>query len=90
MDLIFVPAGVLAALLFNSAPPAAFALFAALMVVFVLSFNGIGRSLERGRRRTAPLLAARSQARRALHGALRIDELGDRIVDGDAHVVPLR
>ena len=46
MDLIFVPTGVLAALLFNSAPPAVFGLFVALMVVLVLSFNGVGRSLS--------------------------------------------
>ncbi|HEU4531494.1 MAG TPA: sensor domain-containing diguanylate cyclase [Steroidobacteraceae bacterium] len=79
MDLIFVPSGVLAALLFNSAPPAVFALFAALMVVFVLSFNGVGRSLSAVDDDSADL-AKLAQARRALHGALRIDELGNRIV----------
>jgi diguanylate cyclase (GGDEF)-like protein len=79
MDLVFVPAGVLAAVLFNAAPPATFALFAALMVVFVLSFNGIGRTLSVAESESAPL-ARLSQARRALHGARHIDELGNRIL----------
>ncbi|HKZ74167.1 MAG TPA: GAF domain-containing protein, partial [Steroidobacteraceae bacterium] len=76
IDLVFVPAGVLAAVLYNSAAPAAFGLFAALMVVFVLSFNGAGRALSADESQSAPL----SRARRALHGARRIDELGDRIL----------
>ncbi len=40
-DLIFVPAGVLAAVLFNDRAPLLFALFVALMSVFVLSFHGL-------------------------------------------------
>lgn len=79
MDLVFVPAGVLAAVLYNTEPLATFGLFAALMVVFVLSFNGIGRTLSVADTDSSPL-ARLSQARRALHGARRIDELGDRIV----------
>ena len=79
IDLIFVPAGVLAAVLFNTQSHAIFALFAALMVVFVLSFNGIGRTLSAAESESSPL-ARLSQARRALHGARHIDELGGRIV----------
>ncbi len=79
MDLVFVPAGVLAAVLYNTGAPAIFGLFAALMVVFVLSFSGIGRTLSAAETESAPL-ARLSHAHRALHGARRIDELGDRIL----------
>ncbi len=79
LDLIFVPAGVLAAVLYNGGAPATFWLFAALMVVFVLSFNGIGRTLSAAESEGAPL-ARLSHARRALHGARRIGELGERIL----------
>ena len=79
LDLIFVPAGVLAAVLYNGGHPATFALFAALMVVFVLSFNGVGRRLSAAETESAPL-AQLSRTHRALHGARRIDELGERIL----------
>ncbi len=42
VDLVFVPAGVLAAVLYQTAAPGTFALFVALMVLFVFSFNGFG------------------------------------------------
>lgn len=79
MDLVFVPAGVLAAVLYNSGDPATFALFAVLMVVFVLAVHGIGRTLGVADTENDPL-AKLSRTRRALHGARRIDELGDRIL----------
>ena len=41
-DLIFVPAGILAAVLYNTGNMAVFWLFAGLMLLFVLSFNSIG------------------------------------------------
>jgi len=85
MDLVFVPAGILAALLFNSGTPVMFGLYAALMIVFVLSFNGIGRSLSAADKDSGAL-AKLSQARQALHGALRIDELGNRIL-GEARAL---
>lgn len=78
-DLIFVPAGVLAALLFNAAIPATFALFVVLMAVFVLSFNAIGQSYASAALSRGPL-ARVFQARRALHGARSIDTLGERVV----------
>lgn len=78
-DLIFFPAGVLAALLFNSGSRAVFALFVVLMVVFVLSFNGIGQSFASAKLERGPL-ARLFQTRRALHGARSVDELADRIV----------
>jgi diguanylate cyclase (GGDEF)-like protein len=45
----------------------------------VLSFNGIGRTLSVDESESAPLLRL-SHARRALHGARHIDELGNRIL----------
>lgn len=78
IDLIFVPAGILAALLFNAAPPATFTLFAMLMGIFVLSFNRLDRALGARGIRRAPLVNLTS-TRTALYGARRIDELADRI-----------
>jgi diguanylate cyclase (GGDEF)-like protein len=79
IDLMFVPAGVLAALLFNSGSSTTFGLFAALMVVFVLSINGIGSNLNVVETEASPL-ARLWRAGRAFHGARRIDELGERIL----------
>ncbi|HEU5468869.1 MAG TPA: diguanylate cyclase [Steroidobacteraceae bacterium] len=79
MDLIFVPAGVLAAVLYNAAQPATFALYMGLMVVFILSFNGIGRALTTEDAQQSPI-ARLFEAGRALHGARRVDELGDRMI----------
>lgn len=79
VDLVFVPAGVLAAVLYNTAAPATFVLFVALMVVFVLSFNGIGSALAAADADSSPL-ARLSRAWRALRGARRLDDLGDRIL----------
>lgn len=78
-DLIFVPAGVLAAVLFNSGAPITFALFTALMIVFVLSFHLLDDSLgdmSSGRGPIAKLF----RASLALRGARTIDALGARIV----------
>jgi diguanylate cyclase (GGDEF)-like protein len=79
MDLIFVPAGVLAAVLWNAGHPATFALYAGLMVVFVLSFSGIGRALTIEDAEHSPI-ARLFNAGRALHGARRVDELGGRMI----------
>jgi len=78
-DLIFVPAGILAALLYNAAAPATFALFMGLMIVFVLSFNGVGQSFGGAKFDNGPLVRL-FQARRALQGARSIDSLGERVV----------
>lgn len=78
-DLVFVPAGVLAAVLYNSNQLSAFALFIALMVVFVLSLNSIGDDGASDQKEQAPLLRL-FEARRALHGARRLDALGERIL----------
>ncbi|MCB1623307.1 MAG: GGDEF domain-containing protein [Pseudomonadales bacterium] len=78
-DFIFVPAGVLAALLFNSGSVATFSLFLALMALFVLSFNGIGGALSVAATQRDSL-ARVSQTRRALRGARRVDDLGKRIL----------
>ncbi len=78
-DLIFVPAGVLAALLFNSGAHPALVLFLGLMVVFVLSFNSIGHSLSDADAQRGPI-AKLFNVGRVLHGARTIDELGERII----------
>ncbi len=78
-DLIFVPAGVLAALLYNSGAHSALLLFLGLMVVFVLSFNSIGHSLNAADAERGPM-AKLFAVGRVLHGARRIDELGERIL----------
>jgi diguanylate cyclase (GGDEF)-like protein len=78
-DFIFVPAGVLAALLYNIEAYSAFALFVGLMVLFVLSFNGIGHSLQGTDSERAPI-ARLFNIGRVLHGARHIDELGNRIL----------
>ena len=59
-DLIFVPAGVLAAVLYNTGSTAVFVLFAGLMLLLVLSFNTIGTHRD-------PALADR----RAAHATVR-------------------
>jgi diguanylate cyclase (GGDEF)-like protein len=79
IDFIFVPAGVLAAVLFNSYDAPIFVLFACLMVVFVLSFDAIGDVLSAAQAERGPL-ARLFEVRRAMHGARRIDELGERIL----------
>jgi diguanylate cyclase (GGDEF)-like protein len=76
-DFVFVPAGVLAALLYND-QPSIFALFAVVMLVFVLSFNSIGVAATAADRRGP--MAKLFESSRALHGARRIDELGERIL----------
>lgn len=79
VDLLFVPAGVLAAVLCTTSEGAVFGLFLALMAVFVLSFNGLGRALSAADAESAQL-AKLTGPRRALHGARRIDELAERIL----------
>jgi diguanylate cyclase (GGDEF)-like protein len=77
-DLIFVPAGVLAAVLFMRQDAAVFGLFISLLIVFVLSFDSIGDAFGTASAR-APL-ARLFEVRRAMHGVRRIDELGHRIL----------
>ncbi len=77
-DFVFVPAGVLAALLYNTGQPSLFALFAVVMLVFVLSFNSIGVAATAAERRGP--MAKLFESSRALHGARRIDELAERIL----------
>lgn len=77
-DFVFVPAGVLAAVLYNAGQPSLFVLFALVMLVFVLSFNSIGVAATAADRRGP--MAKLFESSRALHGARRIDELGERIL----------
>src|SRR5688572_21937877 len=78
-DLIFVPAGVLAAVLYNTGDVEVFWLFAGLMLLFVLSFNSIGMQRDPVPAERGPLTRL-FEARLALQGARRIDELAERIL----------
>ncbi len=78
-DLIFVPAGVLAAVLYNTGNLPVFVLFAGLMMLFVLSLNSIGTQSEAVQAERGPLTRL-FEARRALQGARRIDDLAERIL----------
>jgi diguanylate cyclase (GGDEF)-like protein len=78
-DLIFVPAGVLAAALYNTGSIAVFGLFAGLMLLFVLSFNSIGMQRDPVPAERGPLTRL-FEARLALQGARRVDELAERIL----------
>jgi diguanylate cyclase (GGDEF)-like protein len=78
-DLIFVPAGVLAAVLYNAGSIEVFGLFAGLMLLFVLSFNSIGMQRDPVPAERGPLTRL-FEARLALQGARRVDELAERIL----------
>lgn len=78
-DLIFVPGGVLAAVLFNSHALPVFALFIAVLIVFVLSFDAMGDVLGVTATERSPLVRL-FEAGRALYGVRRVDELGERIL----------
>ncbi len=88
-DLIFVPAGVLAAMLYNSGNMTVFALFAGLMLLFVLSFNSIGTQRDTVQAERGPLTRL-FEAGLALQGARRVDDLLERILAEIAHAVPFR
>ncbi|HEY6125509.1 MAG TPA: GAF domain-containing protein, partial [Steroidobacteraceae bacterium] len=78
-DLIFVPAGVLGAVLFNTDRPAVFWLFAGLMLLFVLSFNSIGSHRDPVQAERGPLTRL-FEAGLKLQGARRVDDLAERIL----------
>ena len=78
-DLIFVPAGVLAAVLFNAGTPTTFALFTALMIVFVLCFHLLDEHLGDTHSQQGPI-AKLFRTSLALRGARTRDALGARIV----------
>ena len=78
-DLIFVPAGVLGAVLFNTGSQAVFWLFAGLMLLFVLSFNSIGSNRDPAQADRAPLTRL-FEAGLKLQGARRVDDLAERIL----------
>ena len=76
-DLIFVPAGILAAVLYNTGNTPVFVLFTGLMLLFVLSFNSIGTQRDPALTEGGPLTRL-FEAGRALQGARRVDELAER------------
>jgi diguanylate cyclase (GGDEF)-like protein len=78
-DLIFVPAGILAAVLFNTGNTVVFGLFAGLMLLFVLSFNSISTQRDPAPAERGPLHRL-FEASLKLQGARRVDELTERIL----------
>jgi diguanylate cyclase (GGDEF)-like protein len=78
-DLIFVPAGILAAVLYNAGSTTVFWLFAGLMLLFVLSFNSIGSHRDQEQAERAPLTRL-FEAGLKLQGARRVDDLAERIL----------
>jgi diguanylate cyclase (GGDEF)-like protein len=78
-DLVFVPAGVLAAVLYNTGNPVMFGLFAGLMLLFVLSFNSIGTQRDPAPADRGPLKRL-FEAGLKLQGARRVDVLAERIL----------
>ena len=79
-DLLFVPAGVLAALIYNAGPPQSFTLFVVLLVVFTASFNASMRSNST----SADTLTVPSKAdagRLEQRGAHRVDALANRLLE---------
>jgi diguanylate cyclase (GGDEF)-like protein len=78
-DLVFVPAGVLAALLYSWPRPYAFALYVSVLVLIVVSFNAIARMIRASSNELAALTKA-SAAGQALRGAQRLDTLAERLL----------
>ena len=78
-DLIFVPAGVLVAVLYNTGSPTVFWLFVGLMLLFVLSFNSIGAQRDSMLAERGPLTRL-FEAGLKLQGARRTDDLAERIL----------
>lgn len=78
-DLIFVPAGILAAVLYNTGNVVVFGLFTGLMLLFVLSFNSIGTQRDPTPAERGPLNRL-FEASLKLQGARRVDELAERIL----------
>jgi diguanylate cyclase (GGDEF)-like protein len=78
-DLLFVPAGILAAIIYNASEPATFLLFTGLMLMFVVSFSALGKPSSAAEAASGPL-ARLSGTTRALRGARRVDDLGAGIL----------
>jgi diguanylate cyclase (GGDEF)-like protein len=78
-DLIFVPAGILAAVLYNTGNTVVFGLFTGLMLLFVLSFNSIGTQRDPVPAERGPLTRL-FEASLKLQGARRVDDLAERIL----------
>lgn len=90
IDLLFVPAGVLAAVLHDTAEPVVFALFAGLMIVFVLSFNGLAGRLAAGNSRASPLDDLGDRILAETRVLLRFEEFCLVLVDHEQHTLDLR
>ena len=78
-DLIFVPAGVLAAVLYTAGNTTVFWLFAGLMLLFVLSLNSMGSHRDAAQAEQGPLTRL-FEAGLKIQGARRVDDLAERIL----------
>lgn len=74
-DLMFVPVGVLGALIWTQLSPTAFALFVGFVLLFMFSYQGIS-ALDRAAQRRLRALSERS-----LLGAQRVDALAEHLLD---------
>lgn len=83
IDLLFVPAGVLAAVLYNTTEPVVFALFAALMVVLLLGFHGLAGRLAAGTGPASPLDDVGDRILAEARALLRFEEFCLALLDHD-------
>lgn len=79
-DLLFVPAGLLVALLYNAGPPMSFGLSVGLLILFVASFNASSRITSSSADQLAQLSKA-SAGGFVLRGAQRIDTLAESLLE---------
>ncbi|MGD9596868.1 MAG: GGDEF domain-containing protein [Steroidobacteraceae bacterium] len=90
IDFLFVPAGVLAAVLYTTAEPVTFALFAVVMAVFVLSFGGIAGSLAAADADPSPLDDLGERILAEARGLFRFDEFALVLVDHEQRALDQR
>lgn len=90
IDLLFVPAGVLAAVLYTTASPVTFALFVVVIAVFVLSFSDIARTLAAPDREASPLDDLGGRILAEARGLFRFEELSLVLVDHEQGTLDVR
>lgn len=90
IDFMFVPAGVLAAVLYTTAEPVTLALFIVVMAVFVLSFGGIAGSLAAADADPTPLDDIGERILAEARGLFRFDEFALVLVDHEQRTLDQR
>ncbi|KAB2901478.1 MAG: GGDEF domain-containing protein [Dokdonella sp.] len=88
-DTLFAPIGMLAALICENGNAVTSGLFLAFLLLTVVSMHKLVESRRQVQDRVAMLDAA-SGARLAVHGARRMDQLAERLVDHIGAVMPFR